>query len=81
MEKKDGITRIVIIDHDRHEVYFEDITHEQLAEYNGDEQAYINDNYNLENYSWDYINYITYFADDDDKTPYEVVIEKALVEY
>ena len=47
--------RLVIIDHDEHTLFIEDVTNEMLAHYNGDEQAYINDNYDMENYSWDYI--------------------------
>ena len=52
------MTRIAIIDHSTHELYIEDINDEVLnAEpYNGDEQAYIDDNYTFEEgYSWDYI--------------------------
>ena len=52
------MARIAIIDHSAHELYVEDINDGVLnAEpYNGDEQAYIDDNYTFEgDYSWDYI--------------------------
>ena len=52
------MTRIAILDHASHELWVEDIDSEVLnAEpYNGDEQAYIDDNYTFEgDYSWDYI--------------------------
>lgn len=52
------MTRIAVIDHSTHELYVEDINNELLnAEpYNGDVQAYIDDNYTFEgDYSWDYI--------------------------
>ena len=48
--------RLAILDHSSHPLFIEDVTEEMLAPYNGDEQAYINDNYTLEgDYSWDYI--------------------------
>ena len=48
--------RIAIIDHNEHELLIEDINEQELEErYGGDEQAYINDNYDLENYSWDWV--------------------------
>jgi hypothetical protein len=48
--------RIAIIDHDNHELIIEDINEQELEEkYGGDEQAYIDDNYYLENYSWDWV--------------------------
>lgn len=56
------MTRIAIIDHNEHRLYVEDITDEMLEMYNGDEQAYINDNYNMENYSWDYIEDANYIS-------------------
>ena len=39
--------RLAIIDHDRHRLFIEDVNDEMLAKYNGEEQAYIDDNYNL----------------------------------
>ena len=51
-----NITRLVIIDHSTHLLYVEDVTEEMLQNYNGDEQAYIDDNYTFAgDYSWDYI--------------------------
>lgn len=58
--------RIAIIDHDSHELYIEDISDKDLEKYNDGEQAYIDDNYDLENYSWDYIVGTTYFPTKDD---------------
>ena len=50
------MTRIAIIDHDEHWLYIEDIPDDILEKkYGGDEQKYIDDNYDIENYSWDYI--------------------------
>ena len=49
------MTKIIIIDHDEHCAYFEELTDEMLEKYDGNEQAYIDDNYNIENMSWDYI--------------------------
>lgn len=50
------MTRIAIIDHDEHRLYVEDIPDDILEKcYGGDEQKYIDDNYDIENYSWDYI--------------------------
>jgi len=72
------MTRIAIIDHDEHQVYIEDLTDEMLAPYNGDEQKYIDDNYDLENYSWDYITDILYLPNDSDGDILEVDIEKGI---
>ena len=49
--------RLVIIDHESHKAYIEDIDTEVLDEkYAGEEEAYIKDNYTLgENWSWDYV--------------------------
>lgn len=48
--------RIAIIDHNEHDLIIEDINEEVLEkEYGGDEQKYIDDNYDIENYSWDWI--------------------------
>ena len=46
------MTRIAIIDHDEHRLYVEDIPEDILEnQYGGDEQKYIDDNYDIENYS------------------------------
>ena len=48
--------RLVIIDHDTHTLYVEDVSDAMLGEYNGEEEEYIKDNYSLsDNFSWDYI--------------------------
>ena len=50
------MTRIAIIDHDEHWLYVEDIPEDILDKKDGgDKQKYIDDNYDIENYSWDYI--------------------------
>lgn len=69
--------RLAIIDHDNHVVYFEDVTEDALAKYNGDEQAYIDDNYDIENYSWDYITG-SYYIDCEDPDPREMNIKKSI---
>ena len=56
--------RIAIIDHDNHTLWIEDINDENLEKYNGSEQDYIDDNYNLVNYDWDYIVDTRYIPDD-----------------
>ena len=56
------MTRIAIIDHDEHWLYVEDIPEDILEKkYGGDEQKYIDDNYDIENYSWDYITDCLFF--------------------
>jgi len=59
--------RIVIIDHDDHRLFVEDINEEILQrDYNGEEEAYIKDNYDMENFSWDYITEALYLPEHDD---------------
>ena len=59
--------RIAIIDHDSHRLYVEDIDEEVLYEkYNGEEEDYIKDNYNLKNFSWDFITETEYYPNDND---------------
>jgi len=68
----DSIIRIAIIDHSEHSLYVEDIDKKILDEcYDGEEEKYIQDNYNLEYYSWDYIVDASYFPLTD-KDPVEV---------
>ena len=58
--------RIAILDHNEHELLIEDINEQELEErYGGDEQKYIDDNYTLENYSWDWITDTQYFPEGD----------------
>ena len=55
--------RLAIIDHDTHTLYVDDVDEKELEEYyDGDEQAYIEDNYALlNNYSWDWITDAIYY--------------------
>ena len=65
--------RLVIIDNAAHEVFIEDVTDEQLEKYNGEEEAYIRDNYTFEGqWTWDYVTGVTYIPADDDKLPMEL---------
>lgn len=63
--------RIVIIDHESHNLYIEDVDEEMLErEYGGSEEAYIKDNYSLgENWSWDFVTNIEYIPMEDDGDP------------
>ena len=67
--------RIAIIDHTNHTLFIEDINEEILeGQYGGDEQMYIDDNYSLKDYSWDWIidaQYIPEF----EKDPIEINFE------
>lgn len=70
--------RIAIIDHDSHRLYVEDIDEEVLYEkYNGEEEDYIKDNYNLKNFSWDFITETEYYPNDDND-PISVEFEDLL---
>jgi hypothetical protein len=67
--------RIAIIDHKSHALYVEDINDEILeGQYGGDEQLYIDENYSLDEYSWDYITDAQYFPESE-KTPIEINFE------
>ena len=67
--------RIAIIDHKSHTLYVEDINDEILeGQYGGDEQLYIDENYSLDEYSWDYITDAQYFPESE-KTPIEINFE------
>lgn len=67
--------RIAIIDHKHHTLYIEDINDEILeGQYGGDEQLYIDENYSLDEYSWDYITDTEYFPESE-KTPIEINFE------
>ena len=64
--------RLVIIDHAAHTLFIEDVADEQLKKYNGEEEAYIRDNYTFEDdWSWDYVTDIEYIPEDD-ATPIEL---------
>lgn len=60
--------RLAILDHETHTLYVEDVPDETLAKYDGEEEAYIEDNYALEEYSWDYIAATVYTAQDGEIT-------------
>lgn len=66
--------RLAIIDHDCHTLFVEDVDEELLAEkYNGEEEAYIKDNYCIsDNFSWDYITSAQYIPDCVDTEVYEI---------
>lgn len=56
--------RIAIIDHTEHELIVEDINEQELEEnYDGDIQKYIDNNYDMEKYSWDWIIFTQYFEE------------------
>ena len=58
--------RIAIIDHNEHDLIIEDINEEVLEkEYGGDEQKDIDDNYDIENYSRNWIIDSYYLPNDD----------------
>lgn len=62
--------RIVIIDHESHNLYIEDVDEEMLErDYEGSEEAYIKDNYSLGEYSWDFVTNIEYIPMEDDGDP------------
>jgi len=64
--------RIAIIDHTNHTLFVEDINEEELKKkYEDDEQKYIEANYNLEDYSWDWITDAEYFPEFE-KDPIEI---------
>lgn len=61
--------RIVIIDHKYHQAFIEDIDTEVLEKkYNGEEEAYIEDNYELDEgeWSWNFVVAITYYPTEGD---------------
>ena len=67
------MARLAIIDHAAHTLFIEDVTDEQLEKYNGEEEAYIKDNYTFEgDWSWEYVTDIEYIPADDDKLPMEL---------
>ena len=64
--------RLAIIDHSDHSLFIDDVSEDALAAYNGDEQAYIDDNYTFEgDYSWDWITDTEYMPENED-TPIDV---------
>lgn len=71
--------KIAIIDHNDHRVFIEDIDDEILeGQYGGDEQLFIDENYDLEDYSWDWITDVVYLPDAA-RDPNEIDYEKGLL--
>lgn len=72
VRKERQVTRIAIIDHDNHRLLIEDVDTEILEKkYNGEEEDYIRDNYELgENWEWEWVVVTEYYPVDDD--PIEV---------
>lgn len=64
--------RIAIIDHDNHRLLIEDVDADILEKkYNGEEEDYIKDNYELgENWEWEWVVVTEYYPIEDD--PIEV---------
>ena len=74
--------RLVIIDHSTHELYVEDVTEEMLSNYNGEEEAYIKDNYNFnsdDDFSWDYIVDAFYMSEEIDSEFLQIDFKKGTV--
>lgn len=65
--------RIAILDHENHRLIIEDISDEDLEKYHGEEETYINQNYNLDpdRYSWEYITQMEYLQEND-KQPVDI---------
>ena len=59
--------RVIIIDHETHTAFIEDIDEDVLEkEYGGEEEAYIKDNYELsDTWTWEYVTSIQYIPMDD----------------
>ena len=56
--------RLAIIDHNAHTLFVEDVSEEALEAYDGEEEAYIKDNYTFEgDFSWDWITDTEYIAE------------------
>lgn len=69
--------RLAIIDHKTHALYIEDVNDEILeGQYGGDEQLYIEDNYNLNEYTWDWITETQYYSEFYQLEPIEINFEK-----
>lgn len=67
------MTRLAIIDHESHNLFIEDVSDEALAKYNGEEEAYIEDTYELgKHWSWDYITSAQYIPDCEETEAYDI---------
>ena len=66
MQKRE-IERIAIIDHDNHRLMIEDVDMDLVnRSYNGEEEAYILDNYELgEHWTWEWVTVTEYFPVED----------------
>ena len=64
--------RIAVLDHDEHMLFVEDIPDEVInsPEWDG-EESYILNNYDIENFSWEYI-VETYYFPEDESMPVEI---------
>lgn len=71
------MARLAILEHNEHTLIIDDVSEETLERYNGDEQAYIDDNYDMENYSWDYITDTKYFPEGENN-PCEIKFENCI---
>lgn len=72
--------RLAILDHSTHALFVEDVNDDILEwQYGGEEESYIEDNYDLKEYSWDYIIDTEYYPEVD-KTPIEVEFTDLLEE-
>lgn len=70
--------RIAILDHTNHELLVEDINEEILeGQYGGDEELYIEENYDLKEYAWEWIIDTCYFPEMD-KDPIEINFEQMI---
>lgn len=67
--------RIVIIDHNEHELYIEDIPDEVIdsPDWKGEEE-YIRENYDVVDFSWDFV-VGSYYFPEDDKIPIKINFE------
>ena len=66
--------RLIIIDHETHRAYIEDVDEEMLQrEYEGSEEAYIEDTYSLgKHWTWDFVTGIEYIPMEGDGDPIEL---------
>ena len=55
---KENSTRVAIIDNSNSTLYIEDVSEEDIKEYGGDIDIYIEENYNTTNCTWAVINSI-----------------------
>ena len=70
-KRNENMERLLIIDHETHKAFIEDVDEEMLQiEYGGSEEAYIKDTYELgKHWTWDYITEIEYIPMEGDGDP------------